>query len=113
MPSPLAHPCVLAPPPRHRYCLPHHVSDAVSLPGTLPRSCGGLSLLLSSFFRPQCHPVLLDAAINSLGVVAMNLACLVALAAAKLVCALHKPQLAGVVGPEELVRCGGRRRCHS
>jgi hypothetical protein len=45
--------------------------------------------------------------------VAMNLACLVALAAAKLVCALHKPQLAGVVGPEELVRCGGRRRCHS
>ena len=87
-----------------RYSAPHRVSDAVALPASVGRSPNDIAGVLKSFFRPQCHPVMLDAAINSVPVVVDNVCKLLLLVAAKLVCVLFKPQLVGIASAADLTR---------
>jgi hypothetical protein len=76
----------------------------VALPVGARTSAAAVEALLRTFYRPQCHPMLLSSGVNSPAAVAVNVSRLIMLAAAKLVCVLQRPQLQGVVTPASLAR---------
>lgn len=88
-----------------RYCHPHHVGDAVTVPASSGRGYSDLLHLYKSYFRPKCHPVMLDGSVNGMRAVVLNLCRIACLAAAKLVCLITKPQFSAIVTSEVLLRC--------
>ncbi len=79
-----------------RYCAPHRVSDTVTIQPTVGRSFQDLLGVFKAFFRPKCHPIMLDGCINGVHAVTINVLRIACLAVAKLLVAAQKPQFAQV-----------------